>query len=44
MGAMRKLKPVSNGLFFKLQPRRQIIPDETDWVEFGACPEIGGLC
>jgi hypothetical protein len=36
MGAMRKLKPVSNGLFFKLQPRRQIIPDETDWVEFGA--------
>jgi hypothetical protein len=29
-GAMINLKPVSNGLFFRLQPRRQMIPDEMD--------------
>ena len=30
-GAMINLKPVSNGLFFRLQPRRQMIPAETEW-------------
>jgi hypothetical protein len=33
MAAMTELKPVSNGLLFRLEPRSQIVPVEADWVE-----------
>jgi purine nucleoside permease len=30
IGVVTRFKPVSNGLFLRLEPRTQMIPDETD--------------